>query len=1146
MGVKDLVVTRLNDSTDSTTHQERAATSQVNIDIGAGVYCAITAHYSEHHASCTHGKCCEVSSSAIAKEFSKKRRKNRFESIHRGTMKSMNTYYNVQKKHIKEFQLVSRALLNKTEQHFLYNVLKDYQQKQNVNRLVQELQGLLGVPEKFQLFKILRNLIPLAHLHEFDRLNYSKPEKHKTKFNSYEKRNKNAMDGNLDKDCGRRDIRVLVINRNPLDESLGFSIRGGAEHGLGIYVSEVDPGSVAELSGLHPGDKIMEANNTCLENVTSGQAVRALTSDTRSKLVIQRTNKVPEWKLAKQKTLWYNTRNKTITTDEGEESNMAINSRELYERRVIVSASKKNKIIGINVRGGMEYGLGIYVSRVDSYGLADKKGIRPGDQIMDVNGVPFHNIMHHHAVDILRNQMPLIFIIRHVGRYPVYKELCAEYTWSDGHCQLPAIHLPYSDADVYSMVEERFTDTCIDESDGSMRHLPSESGIDLMSYHSQNPIEYQDKAYHTYHQKKDFDAFLPKPSDVVYKRKQQWDGAHSDDELELSRRMESWVHGVDRGNVNPGYASESELDGPVNRRRRSNKYNDAEICRSRGSVPERKTSKEILQKDRSSSFERALEVEANPDYFDIHDDANSLCEEQTMSFFISDKNDGGSYRTERENQTTEEISQNRSSRNLIDDAKAPRTQNMYTDKSKDEICSHDSAVSHIERPRSPISPSDKYKKLGMTGVQEMEYIMDKANSPDVNYRSVEYMRSSSGLVTNSFGNPVGTLTPSKEANFEEGYFQVEGPLVTSLYSPDLHDQIQDLEYRKSNLGIRELDALTNTAVISDHDKMDMSPGVPDGKASTRKKKWKSVKERFMGSLRKTTKTLDKMNYNSDVDKYTMSLVEDSAKLYLEEDEYYAVMRHIQNYHNTHDLDWLVEVLLAILDKPEKILLLKEIRSVIYETDKSRFDQKVNRYQEDAYEKLTTKVHLPLTSNKSKVPKKTLMATEKGYGDHFHIKSVEQAEREKTKQRQVLDILHDRDRKSCPPPKKTDEYGESAKMSDYMLGERDIVIREITHDLPQKSEKEIVAYISKNKSFLGMRVSGGADFEEQTEVMIDWVEPGGAASDEGNIQSGMVILAVDDQDLRRATHGEAVAALKKSFSNKRNVTMKLVLRNPNYL
>ena len=33
-------------------------------------------------------------------------------------------------------------------------------------------------------------------------------------------------------------------------QELGISIRGGAEHGLGVYISEVEEGSVAENYGL--------------------------------------------------------------------------------------------------------------------------------------------------------------------------------------------------------------------------------------------------------------------------------------------------------------------------------------------------------------------------------------------------------------------------------------------------------------------------------------------------------------------------------------------------------------------------------------------------------------------------------------------------------------------------------------------------------------------------------------------------------------------------------------------------------------------------------------------------------------------------------------------------------------------------------
>uniref|UniRef100_A0A8C6YJU4 PDZ domain-containing protein n=1 Tax=Naja naja TaxID=35670 RepID=A0A8C6YJU4_NAJNA len=44
-------------------------------------------------------------------------------------------------------------------------------------------------------------------------------------------------------------------------EGLGFSIRGGSEHGVGIYVSLVEPGSLADKEGLRVGDRILKVND---------------------------------------------------------------------------------------------------------------------------------------------------------------------------------------------------------------------------------------------------------------------------------------------------------------------------------------------------------------------------------------------------------------------------------------------------------------------------------------------------------------------------------------------------------------------------------------------------------------------------------------------------------------------------------------------------------------------------------------------------------------------------------------------------------------------------------------------------------------------------------------------------------------------
>jgi predicted metalloprotease with PDZ domain len=68
--------------------------------------------------------------------------------------------------------------------------------------------------------------------------------------------------------------RVVVDRRHSGGNELGFGLRGGTEHGLGIYVSSVDEGSPAEVAGLRPGDLILSVNGTSFSAVTHSEAVK--------------------------------------------------------------------------------------------------------------------------------------------------------------------------------------------------------------------------------------------------------------------------------------------------------------------------------------------------------------------------------------------------------------------------------------------------------------------------------------------------------------------------------------------------------------------------------------------------------------------------------------------------------------------------------------------------------------------------------------------------------------------------------------------------------------------------------------------------------------------------------------------------------
>ena len=54
-------------------------------------------------------------------------------------------------------------------------------------------------------------------------------------------------------------MKKISLKRDNLGD-LGFSIRGGAEYHLGIFISWVDAGSAAAKSGLTVGDQILQVN----------------------------------------------------------------------------------------------------------------------------------------------------------------------------------------------------------------------------------------------------------------------------------------------------------------------------------------------------------------------------------------------------------------------------------------------------------------------------------------------------------------------------------------------------------------------------------------------------------------------------------------------------------------------------------------------------------------------------------------------------------------------------------------------------------------------------------------------------------------------------------------------------------------------
>ncbi|KAK2824321.1 hypothetical protein Q5P01_021496 [Channa striata] len=226
------------------------------------------------------------------------------------------------------------------------------------------------------------------------------------------------------------DIHTVTVDKSP-DGRLGFSVRGGSEHGLSIFVSKVEDDSSAAQAGLTVGDKLVEVNGVSLESITMSSAVKVLTGNNRLRMVVRRVGKIPGIRYSKEKTTWVDLIHRRMVVEESGRTPSEASSDSALRRIVHLFTTSDDYCLGFNIRGGKEFGLGIYVSKLDPGGLAEQHGIKMGDQILAANGVSFDDITHSNAVEVLKSHTHVMLTIREAGRYPAYKEMIAEYGWLD-------------------------------------------------------------------------------------------------------------------------------------------------------------------------------------------------------------------------------------------------------------------------------------------------------------------------------------------------------------------------------------------------------------------------------------------------------------------------------------------------------------------------------------------------------------------------------------------------------------------------------------------------------------------------------------------------------------------------------------------
>uniref|UniRef100_A0A7N9AVP6 Usher syndrome 1C n=1 Tax=Mastacembelus armatus TaxID=205130 RepID=A0A7N9AVP6_9TELE len=75
--------------------------------------------------------------------------------------------------------------------------------------------------------------------------------------------------------------------------------------------------------------------------------------------------------------------------------------------------------LGLSVRGGLEFGCGLYISQIVKDGQAGNVGLQVGDEIVRINGYSILSCIHEEVISLIKTKNIVSLKVRHVGMIPV-------------------------------------------------------------------------------------------------------------------------------------------------------------------------------------------------------------------------------------------------------------------------------------------------------------------------------------------------------------------------------------------------------------------------------------------------------------------------------------------------------------------------------------------------------------------------------------------------------------------------------------------------------------------------------------------------------------------------------------------------------